>query len=270
MTALEGKTAFITGSTDGVGRLVASRLAASGAHVLIHGRSSDRAESLKREIEQGGGKATILVADLASLAEARRLADDVMKATSRLDMFISNAGIGFGGPKREFSRDGHELRFAVNYLAGYVLTERLKPLIVGSAPARVVFVSSIGQYPIDFDDLMLERGYDGGRAYRQSKLAQILYAFALADELKDKRVAVNALHPSTLMNTTMVAQSGMPPQSKVETGANAILRLAADPALDGVTGRYFDVFTDAPAKDQAYEAAARRKLLTISRALTGV
>lgn len=264
------KTALVTGSTDGIGRLVAGRLGAEGVHVLVHGRDAERAAAVKQAIEAKGGRATVLIADLSRFAGAQALADGVLKAADRLDIFVSNAGIGFGPAERQMSPDGQELRFAVNYLAGYILAERLKALIVKSAPARMVFVSSIGQYPVAFDDVTLERGYDGSRAYRHSKLAQILQAFALADELKDQGVTVNALHPSTLMNTTMVTQMGIAPMSSVETGAEALWRLAASPELEGVTGRYFDVFTDAKANDQAYDAHARAKLLALSREITRV
>jgi NAD(P)-dependent dehydrogenase (short-subunit alcohol dehydrogenase family) len=146
MTGLNGKTALVTGSTDGVGRLVAKRLGAAGARVLVHGRNRERGERVVAEIEEGGGPADFLAADLASLAEVRRLADAVRQRTDRLDILINNAVIGTGGARasRQTSADGHELRFAVNYLAGFLLTRLLLPLIRNSAPARVVNVASAG------------------------------------------------------------------------------------------------------------------------------
>ena len=155
------KTALVTGATDGVGRVVAEALGKDGWHVLAHGRDKARGESLVKEIEQGGGKATFLPADLASLAEVRRLAGEVRKATDRLELLINNAGIGTAGTERQASADGHELRFAVNYLAGFLLTHELLPLIKASAPARIVNVSSAGQQAIDFSDVMLTRQYSG-------------------------------------------------------------------------------------------------------------
>lgn len=270
MNALDGKTAVITGSTDGVGRLVARKLADAGARVFVHGRDRRRGEALVADIEAAGGTAVLLTADLASLAEVRRLADEIRQKTDRLHLLINNAGIGFGprSGARETSADGHELRFAVNYLSGYLLTQELLPLLKAGAPSRIVNVASAGQQPLDFDNLMLERGYDGARAYCQSKLAQILFTFDLAEALNGSKVTVNCLHPATYMNTTMVRESGITPTSSVEDGAEAILQLAASPALEGRSGLYFSGLREARPNAQAYDAAARRKLRSVSEALT--
>jgi NAD(P)-dependent dehydrogenase (short-subunit alcohol dehydrogenase family) len=164
---IENKTVLVTGSTDGVGRLVARRLADQGARVLIHGRDRTRGERLLDEIQAANrGSAAFLPADFSSLAEVRRLAGTVRQDYDRLDILINNAGIGSGRPagRREVSQDGHELRFAVNYLAGFLLTRALLPLLMRRKPARIVNVSSLGQHPVDFDDVMLTRGYSGSRA----------------------------------------------------------------------------------------------------------
>jgi NAD(P)-dependent dehydrogenase (short-subunit alcohol dehydrogenase family) len=264
-------TALITGATDGVGRVVARQLAAKGFRVIVHGRSRERGENLVREVEAAGGKATFLAADLSSLAEVRKLADAVRATTDRLELLINNAGIGSVGaaPGRQVSVDGHELRFAVNYLAGFLLTRLLLPLVKASAPARIVNVASAGQQAIDFDDVMLEKDYSGTRAYRQSKLAQILFTVDLAEELKGSGVIANTLHPSTYMNTTMVRQSGTTPISTVEQGAEAILQLAVSPALEGRSGLYFNVLREQRADAQAYDAGARAKLRALSHELIG-
>jgi NAD(P)-dependent dehydrogenase (short-subunit alcohol dehydrogenase family) len=266
------KTALITGATDGVGRVVAKRLAADGWRVLAHGRSVQRGQSLVREIEVAGGKATFLRADLAALAEVRRLADTVKKETDSLPLLINNAGVGSVGETRgrQESADGHELRFAVNYLAGFLLTRLLLPLVKASAPARIVNVSSAGQQAIDFDDVMLTRGYSGVRAYCQSKLAQVLFTIDLAEELRGSGNSVNCLHPSTYMDTTMVRQSGNTPMSSVETGADAILQLAVSPGLDGRSGLYFNVMNEARPDAQANDPKARAQLRKLSLALTGL
>jgi len=268
----KGRTALITGATDGVGRVVACALAQQGWRVLVHGRDRPRGEALVREIERAGGSAAFLAADLASLAEVRRLADAVKQQTDRLELLINNAGIGSVGsaPGRQTSADGHELRFAVNYLAGFLLTHLLLPLLKASAPARIVNVASAGQQAIDFSDVMLTRGYSGGGAYRQSKLAQILFTVDLADELEGSGVIANTLHPSTYMNTTMVRQSGTTPISTVEDGAAAILQLAVSPALDGKSGLYFNVLRESRADPQAYDAEARRRLRALSLKLVGL
>ncbi|MGH8432669.1 MAG: SDR family NAD(P)-dependent oxidoreductase, partial [Solimonas sp.] len=182
------------------------------------------------------------------------------------------AGIGTAGnaPGRQTSADGHELRFAVNYLAGFLLTRLLLPRLRASAPARIVNVSSAGQQALDFSDVMLTRRYSGVAAYCQSKLAQILFTVDLADELEGSGVIANALHPSTYMNTTMVAQAGVSPVSRVEDGAKAILQLAVSPVVEGRSGLYFNVMNEARANQQAYDAEARRRLRTLSFQLTGL
>jgi NAD(P)-dependent dehydrogenase (short-subunit alcohol dehydrogenase family) len=272
MAKSNGKTALITGSTDGVGRVVAERLGQDGWRVLVHGRDRARGESAVAEVEAAGGSAELLVADLSSLAEVRRLAEAVRAATKRLDLLINNAGIGTAGGKnaRQTSHDGHELRFAVNYLAGFLLTHLLLPLIEDSAPARIVNVSSVGQQAIDFDDVMLTTGYSGVRAYCQSKLAQIMFTLDLAPELAGTGVTVNALHPATYMNTTMVRLSGATPISSVEEGAAAILKLAVSPELEGRSGLYFNGQREARADAQAYDAKARLALRTLSLQLAGL
>ncbi len=215
---VQGKTILVTGSTDGVGRYVAERLGAEGARVLVHGRDRARGEAVAERIAKAGGAARFVAADLASLAEVRALAEAIRKETDGLDVLVNNAGIGTTGDKREVSADGFELRFAVNYLAGFLLTRLLMPLLEARAPARIVNVSSAGQQPIDFSDVMLTRGYSGVRAYCQSKLAQILFTIDLAEELKDCKVTVNCLHPATYMDTTMVRQSRRPADQHGRTG----------------------------------------------------
>ena len=262
----------MTGSTDGVGRLVARRLGEAGAHVLVHGRDSHRGAEVVAEIAARGGEAEFIAADLSSLAETRRLAAFVSARTDRLHLLINNAGVGSGGPgaARQVNDAGCELRLAVNYLAGFALTALLLPLLEAAAPARIVNVASAGQQAIDFDDVMLTRGYSGGRAYMQSKLAQILFTVDLAQRLEGSGVTINSLHPATYMATTMVREAGVSPWSTVEEGAQAILNLAAAPALEGRSGLYFDGLREARANAQAYDARARERLRTLSLQLAGL
>jgi NAD(P)-dependent dehydrogenase (short-subunit alcohol dehydrogenase family) len=270
---MDGKTALVTGSTDGVGRYVAAKLASSGAKVLIHGRDRARAKSLSDEISQAGGVEPIFYqADLSSLAGARQLVEAVIANHKRLDLFISNAGIGSrtSGPERRVSADGYELRFAVNYLSGFLLARLLLPLLKSSAPSRIVNVASLGQHPIDFDDVMITRGYNGGRAYAQSKLAQIMFTIDLARELEGTGVTVNSLHPATYMNTTMVREGGITPISTVEQGGEAILHLAVGDDVAGNSGLFFNGMREAQANSQAYDAAARERLRRLSLDLTGL
>src|SRR4051812_5482081 len=177
---------------------------------------------------------------------------------------------GPAGPHhRQESRDGYELRFAVNHLAGFLLTTRLLGLLCASAPARVVNVASLGQHPIDFDDVMLHRGHDGWRAYGQSKLAQVMAGFELAERLSGTGVAVASLHPGTYMPTKMVLQQVGHTVDSLETGVEATVRLAVAPELEGVTGRFFDRREPARADPQAYDREARRRLWELSLELTG-
>ena len=269
--ASDRKTALVTGSTDGVGRMVAERLGQDGWRVLVHGRDRGRGEQVVASINAGRGSAEFLQADISAFAEVRRLADAVQRATKRLDLLINNAGIGSGGPQgtRQTSADGHELRFAVNYLAGFLLTDLLLPLLKASAPARIVNVSSLGQQALDFSDVMLTREYSGIRAYRQSKLAQILFTIDLAKELEGKHITVNALHPATFMGTKMVRDFGTP-RSTVEEGALAILKLATSAGVEGRSGLYFNGQEEARPDAQAYDPEARQRLKRLSLELTGL
>jgi NAD(P)-dependent dehydrogenase (short-subunit alcohol dehydrogenase family) len=272
MSALDltGKTALVTGATDGLGRGVAHELAAAGAMVLIHGRDPERIRATMDEIRSATGSDLLRAyrADFAELAQVHALGAQVLDHEERLDILVNNAGIGTevpGGPKRQLSADGYELRFAVNYLAGYALTRQLLPLLERSAPARIVMVSSAGQTPLQFDDLMLEHGYSGSRAYCQSKLAQILFTRTLADELIASAISVSvtALHPATFMPTKIVPS----PTSTLAEGVDATVRLAAAPDVDGISGTYFNGLREAPPDPQAESLAACAELERASRAL---
>jgi NAD(P)-dependent dehydrogenase (short-subunit alcohol dehydrogenase family) len=270
---MDGKTVLITGSTDGVGRYVAAQLAAAGAEILIHGRDAARARSLADEIKRAGHAEPVFYqADLSSLAETRQLAEAVLAKHKRLDVFISNAGIGSQnqGPGRQSSADGYELRFAVNYLSGFLLAHLLLPLLKASTPSRIVNVASLGQHPIDFDDVMLTKGYSGSRAYAQSKLAQIMFTIDLADQLKGSGVTANSLHPATYMNTTMVRAGGITPISTVEQGGEAILHLVSGDDVAGKSGLFFNGMRQTQANPQAYDEAARKRLRALSLELAGL
>jgi NAD(P)-dependent dehydrogenase (short-subunit alcohol dehydrogenase family) len=274
MTNAADVTVLITGATDGVGKIVAARFAASNARVLLHGRSDEKGAETLRDIQREAGQARLEYyrADFASLDEVRRLGREVTTKHHRIDVLINNAGIGFGAPgtRREISRDGYELRFAVNYLAPFLLTHLLLPTLRRSVPARIVNVASIGQYRIDFDDVMLMRGYDGTRAYRQSKLALVMLTFDLAVLLEGTGVTANAIHPATFMNTKMVTEAGIQPRHTVKDGADAIFHVATAPGLEGRSGAFFDGLRESRADPEAYNAHTRQRLRTISLELTGV
>ena len=261
------RVALVTGSTNGLGREVAIRLGAMGMHVVVHGRDADRGAEVVAEVERAGGTARFYRADFGSFADVRALGDAILRDYDRLHVLVNNAGFGRAPNERMVTQDGHELRLQVNHLAHFLLTRMLLPLIVESAPARIVNVASGAQNRIDFDNVMLEREFDGGRAYGQSKLAQIMFTFDLAEELAGTDVLVNALHPATFMDTAMVQRAGIEPQSTVDEGAEPVMNLITNP--DVGTGGYFNQLTPARANVQAYDTAARRQLRELSEELTG-
>jgi NAD(P)-dependent dehydrogenase (short-subunit alcohol dehydrogenase family) len=261
----EPRTILITGATDGLGRALAHRLAADGAALILHGRDPDRLDRAAEEIRDThhAPRPRTVLADLTELAQVRRLAAEVHEITDRLDVFVSNAGIGSGQPDgrtRRTSADGYELRFAVNYLAGFLLSLELLALLRRSAPARIVTVASIGQHPINFDDLMIEHNYSGIRAYGQSKLAQIMSGFELASRIPEAEVTVNSLHPATFMPTKMVLQEIGHHIDSIEEGVTATHRLVTGNVLATTTGRFFDRTRDSKANAQAYDTRARTDL----------
>jgi NAD(P)-dependent dehydrogenase (short-subunit alcohol dehydrogenase family) len=265
------KTVLITGATRGMGRHLALDLARRGATLLLHGRDRARLDEAAAQARAAGRGTTVrtCVADLADLDQVRAMAARVREQEPRLDVLVNNAVVGGGAAplRREVSRQGHELRFAVNYLAPCLLTRELMPLLTASAPARVVNVASMGQAPVDFDDVMMERGYEGLEAYCRSKLALIMSTFDLAGMTAGSGVTVNALHPAHLMDTRGVREYGLTPAVPVEEGVRPTVRLITDPALSDVTGRYFDRFTDTAAHDQAYAPRARARLRALTREL---
>ncbi len=263
------RVVLVTGSTGGLGRETAKVLARQGDHVIIHGRNVERGEELVAEIiKDGNGRARFYRADFGSLSEIRALGEAILRDYDRLDVLVNNAGIFLpNSTERRLSDDGYELNFQVNYLSGYVLTRLLTPLLEASAPSRIVNVSSGAQQALDFDNLMLESNFDGRRAYAQSKLAQIMMTFSLADDLSERGIVTNALHPSSLMNTDMVLEAGIEPRSSVETGRDALMRLIND---DVGTGKYFRVFEEARARPQAYDTEAVARLIEISADLVSI
>ena len=244
------RTALVTGSTDGHGRLVALGLVERGWRVLFHGRDAGLGQAVLEEAGEGGHE--LLLADLGSLASVRRLAADVSERAP-VELVVNNAGI-ITEQRRE-SADGIELTFAVNHLAHVALTEQL--VRDGAGVTRIVNVASLGQTPFDWDDPLLERSYEGYRAYAQSKFAQVCWTFDLAEPWSARGITIDALHPATFMDTAMVRHRLGRPHSTVEQGAAATLRLIED---DGGTGRFFDGMNEARAHPAAYDPAERERL----------
>ncbi|MDX2087258.1 MAG: SDR family NAD(P)-dependent oxidoreductase [Kofleriaceae bacterium] len=243
---MRGLTFLVTGAAGGLGALVCRELAARGAVVIAHDRTEVQLANLVPEL---GTSARGVACDLASLAAVAAFA----RSVGRVDVLVNNAGVGFGRDqlRREVSHDGFELRFAVNYLAPFLLTYALLDRLQG-----IVQVSSAGQRALDFTDLNFERGYDGIVAYRRSKLAQVMLAFDIAAQ---QPVPSNALHPGTFLATPMLVESGITPLGTAKEGADAILYVIAR-TLGGVSGEFFDQRVPARAEASAYDVDVRRRL----------
>lgn len=260
---------LVTGSTSGLGREVALRLASQGAHVIVHGRDRERGTEVVATIEsEGKGSARFYAADFASFDRVREFAATILRDYDRLDVLVNNAGFGSAPNERLLSEDGHEYRFQVNYLSPYLLTYMLMPRLLASAPSRIVNVSSLAQAPIDFDDVMIENNFSGRRAYAQSKLAQVMFTFDLAEELDGKGVMVNALHPATYMPTGMVARLGVEPRATIAEGADAVMQLIVSDEIEG--GQFFRGLVPGQAHEQAYDSEVRARLRRLSKDLTGI
>ena len=272
---MAGKTVLITGATSGIGRATALGLARMGAHLAITGRDRGRTEDAAREIRAAGGwEVDVLVADLSSQSEVRRLAEEVLHSLSRIDVLINNVG-GYWDT-RHVTVDGLERTFALNHLAPFLLTNLLLDKLKQSAPARVVTVSSNAHAAgrIDFGDLQGERSYSGARAYSQSKLANILFSYELARRLPATSVTANALHPG-LVNTSFGAEdpAGVqkllvpllrPFMKSPARGAATSIHLASAADLERVTGRYFANSKPTRSSKPSYDEAAAARLWQVS------
>ena len=262
------QVALVTGSTSGLGHELALRLGSMGMHVIVHGRNRERGMEVVEAIaSEEVSSARFYRADLASFEQVREFGDAVLRDYERLDILINNAGIASTPNGRALSEDGHELIFQVNHLSHFLLTQMLLPRLLESAPSRIVNVSSGAQQPIDFVDVMLENNFSSRRAYAQSKLAQVLFTFDLAEELEGRGVIVNALHPATYMDTPMVTRGGGTPRTTVAEGADAVMQLVTSPDIG--SGGYFSGLRRSRANAQAYDEEARAKLRRLSEELTG-
>ena len=272
MRQVEGAVMLVTGSTDGIGKETARRLAAMGASVLVHGRSRERAEQALAELREGTGNENLdlVVGDLSSMREVRGIAEQVREAgRGRLDVLLNNAGVV--AEERKETEDGHELTFAVNHLAPFLLTNLLLDELKGSAPSCIITVSSIahGGTRIDFDDPNLERGYSMNRAYARSKLANLLFTYELARQLEGTGVTANALHPGVI-GTKLLEVGFGGGGSSVGSGAETSVYLATSPEVEGVTGRYFRNKKEAESSPASHDQEAQRKLWELSEKMVGL
>jgi retinol dehydrogenase-14 len=275
--AMVGTTVLVTGATSGIGRATATGLAGLGARVAIVGRDASRAESVAHEISANGGLAEVFVADLSSLAEIRRVADEVLLRLHRLEVLVNNVG-GFW-KTRHVTVEGIERTFAVNHLASFLLTSLLLPRLRASGTGRVVTVASnmqaVGR--IHFDDLQGERNYSGGRAYNQSKLANVLFTYELARRAAGTGITANVLHPGVVRTSfgaddpaafqRFVTPLMRPFMKSPEQGAATSIHVASSPDLAGVTGQYFAKGAPTRSSKRSHDLDAARRLWELSEEL---
>jgi len=272
---MAGRTVLVTGGTGGIGRATALGLATMGAHLAITGRDRERAEGAAHQIRAaGGGKVDLFVADLSSQSEVRRLAGEVLQTYPRIDVLVNNVG-GYWNT-RHVTVDGLEHTFALNHLAPFLLTNLLLDRLKQSAPARVVTVSSNAQAMgrIDFDDLQGERAYSGGRAYNQSKLANVLFTYELAKRLEASVVTANALHPGVVRTSfgaedprgiqRLIIPFVRPFMKTPAQGAATSIHLASAPDLEEMSGQFFANNKPRKSSKRSYDEAAAARLWQVS------
>jgi NAD(P)-dependent dehydrogenase (short-subunit alcohol dehydrogenase family) len=275
---MDGKVCLITGATSGIGKATAMGLADMGASVVMVGRDRDRGEAALAEIKEGSPNASVdlMLADLSSQEEIRRLADEFKETYPRLDVLINNAGVIRS--KRVTTVDGIEMTFAVNHLAYFLLTNLLLDVLKASAPSRIVNVASGEQRngTIDFDDLQGEKGYKTAKAYGQSKLATVLFTYELARRLEGTGVSANCLHPGVVGTNLGSGVSGVfgftvraltPLMKSPEKGAETSIYLASSPEVEGLSGRYFVKKAEARSSDASHDERLARRLWEVSAEL---
>ncbi len=264
------KIILITGSTDGIGKQTALKLAESGASVTLHGRDHKRCLETREEIMKRTGNNNIdfITSDISTRDGVKRLADSFLAKHKRLDVLINNAGVFM--KERVLTEDGLEMTFAVNHMAYFTLTYLLYPLIVQSAPSRIINVSSIAHQNgrLHFENLQGEKKYEGYSAYSLSKLANLLFTFELAERSIGKNVTVNALHPgviSTKLLKTGFGDYGAP----IEEGAETSVYLAISEEVKNVSGKYFIKCKETKCAPQALNISDRQQLWELSMRLAG-
>jgi NAD(P)-dependent dehydrogenase (short-subunit alcohol dehydrogenase family) len=275
---MEGKICLITGANAGIGKVTARRLAEMGATVVMVCRNQQKGEAALNEIKTKSGNANVelLVADLSSQAEIRRLADEFKARHDRLDVLVNNAGVYL--PNRTLTVDGLETTFAVNHLAYFLLTNLLLELLKRSAPSRITSVSSEAHKygKIEFDNLQGEREYKGIPAYSHSKLANVLFTRELARRLEGTQVTANALHPGAVA-TSIFRNTPKPIEWLIklftmnpEKGAETSVYLATAREVEGLSGKYFEKKREKYPSRIAQDDALARRLWEVSERMTGL
>ncbi len=276
---------MVTGATSGMGEMTAWRLAELGATVILVGRNRERGdETLRRIVTATGNTAVeLMLADLSSQAQIRQLVQQFKSRYQHLHVLVNNAGAWIT-PRQE-SIDGIEMTFALNHLGYFLLTNLLLDTLKASAPARIINVSSYGhkRTQMNFDNLQAKQRYDGLQAYRQSKLANILFTYELARRLAGTGVTVNAVNPGLVATRFGFNNFGFIPAwivnlltrvyglvgTNAEQGAQTSIYLATSSNVEGVTGKYFEKQTAVPSSEESYDPAVASRLWQVSIAMTG-
>jgi retinol dehydrogenase 12 len=280
---MQGKSVIITGAAGGLGAQAAAELARQGAHVLLVARSEARCQDAKREVEACARHRAIdtlaidtLAIELSALSEIRRGASELLKRYPKIDVLINNAGLY--SHRQKTSGDGLELTFAVNHLASFLLTLLLLPALRAAGHARIINVSSIAHRSgrMHWDDVMMGKGYDGFRAYAQSKLANVLFTRELASRLQDARVTANAAHPGFVATGILrelpwiIRKPAALFMRSPESGAEPLVWLASDPGLVGSSGIFFDRMTRMEPSPAAQDRESARRLWELSAKLVSL
>jgi NAD(P)-dependent dehydrogenase (short-subunit alcohol dehydrogenase family) len=264
---------LVTGSTDGIGKATTAALLSRDAEVIIHGRNAKKGQNVQRELKEKTGRERpdLLIADLSEQQQVRGLAEDLLSNYTRLDVLINNAGTY--EKVRKVTADGVEMTFAVNYLAPFVLTHSLLPLLKKSAPSRIVSVASSAHEDVDrfdWDNLQGDRHYDPWDTYAHSKFADIVFTYMLARNIDGSGVTVNCLHPG-VVNTKML-RSAFPamPGITPEQGALTSVNLAVSPDVAFVSGQYFEDQKPVRSSALTYDRSVQERLWKVAEALTNV
>jgi NAD(P)-dependent dehydrogenase (short-subunit alcohol dehydrogenase family) len=279
---VQGKVVVISGATSGIGLETARGLVALGAHVVVVGRNPDKTTGVVAELKTAGpGRADMAIADFASLASVRTLATELSERFPKIDVLVSNAGVVC--VRRRLTTDGFEETFAVNHLAAFTFVNLMADVMKASAPSRIVIVASDAHFGIslDFDDLQHEHGFKTMRAYRRSKLANVMFGYSLARRLDGSGVTVNSLHPG-FVATNLGSGNRIPVKPfmwlfrltgraiDVRDGADTPIYLTSSDEVGGESGKYFDVRKAKMSSPQSYDEDAQERLWSVSESMTGL
>lgn len=268
---MKDKIILVTGATDGIGKQTAYELAKTGAHVIVHGRSGNKCNSIADWLknETGNKNISTTAADFSSLAEVRQMAEELKNKFEHIDVLLNNAGVYMN--EKKLSADEYEMTFAVNHLAPFLLTNLLLDLVKNSNAGRIINVSSVAhsRAQLKWDNLNCEKYFEGYYAYSLSKLANVLFTYELADRLRDANVTVNSLHPGVISTKLLHAGFSISGNS-LEEGAKTSVYLATSPEVEGVTGKYFVRCKEEKSSSISYDKEVQRKMWEVSEAMTGL